>query len=415
MKQLVSWTSTDSTRRWLAWGIVALYLVGLAIASALRYQGDFAIYYRAGKRFLAGADLYPSSDGSKFLYAPVFGMLFAPLALLPRPAAQFVFFIPNGLALIAFICASYRMLFGAEKQITAALILWPTLFCVRFINNNVEHGQLDIIVLALVVWSIVMAQNGAWKTAGALAGFALMTKPLALGALLYLLATRKYVALVYTFVFVALLLALPIPFTGVDRAVALNLGYAHAVASMGSSYRQTTINQSVSAVVFRILSAEGVFKETLEPVARWAGYFYFAISVIGLLLWLRHTWNEGAPSPQHRLAVGGLFALIPSLSAIAWKHYFVALLVPYMALVALLGQAASLKRPARTVVWMLVSLSVLLNFTGGDRLNRALLFYGGHLLSSLMVLTALIVAAVSLNDKVELQEGSDTRQNYNIA
>ncbi len=83
----------DATRaRQFAWLAMGIYIVGLGISATLRTQGDFNVYYRAGRRVLHALAIYPPADSDRFLYAPIFAIGFAPLAALPRHVAQFVFF-----------------------------------------------------------------------------------------------------------------------------------------------------------------------------------------------------------------------------------------------------------------------------------------------------------------------------------
>jgi hypothetical protein len=96
-----------------------------------------------------------------------------------------------------------------------------------------------------------------------------------------------------------------------------------------------------------------------------------------------------------RLALCGLFCLMPSLAPISWKSYYAAMVVPYMALTAALWTDRAAGESAPISVWMLVALSVLLNLAAGNYLNRVALFYSAHFLSSLFALAA--VFALWLN------------------
>ncbi len=148
----------DATRaRQLAWLAIGIYLVGLGISATLRAQGDFNVYYRAGHRVLLGHAIYPPDDSDRFLYAPIFAIAFAPLALLPHHLAQFVFFAVNAFSLIELILGAGVILFGRERQLPAALIIVPVLLSFRFIDNNFDHGQINLPTLARIVWAIVYA------------------------------------------------------------------------------------------------------------------------------------------------------------------------------------------------------------------------------------------------------------------
>src|SRR5215471_5990647 len=141
--------------RRIAWLALWLYIAGLGVSAFLRLQGDFFVYYRTGTRVIHGAALYPPSDSDHFLYAPIFAIAFAPFAMFPRHVAQALFFLINAWALVAFVQGSKIMLYGRDRQLTAALLAVPVVLAFRFIDNNIEHGQINLPVLALSVWSIV--------------------------------------------------------------------------------------------------------------------------------------------------------------------------------------------------------------------------------------------------------------------
>jgi hypothetical protein len=103
-----------------------------------------------------------------------------------------------------------------------------------------------------------------------------------------------------------------------------------------------------------------------------------------------------------RLALCGLFCLMPSFAPISWKSYYAAMVVPYMALTAALWtDRAAGERPPLSV-WTLFALSVLLNLATGNHLNRIALFYSAHFLSSLLALAAVFA--------LWLRSGSDSRR-----
>src|SRR4051794_15111254 len=74
-------------------GLFRALLLGLAVLAVVLGQHprralDFRVYLLAAERFLAGANLYPPSDGfMPFKYAPVTAPLFLPFTLLPARAA----------------------------------------------------------------------------------------------------------------------------------------------------------------------------------------------------------------------------------------------------------------------------------------------------------------------------------------
>src|SRR5260370_15271158 len=161
-------TLEEPSARRLAWLALGLYIVGLGISATLRKQGDFNVYYRTGHRVLHGLAIYPPDDSDRFLYAPIFAIAFAPLAALPRRLAQFVFFAINAFALVEFVLGAGVLLFGRKRRLPASLIVLPVLFAFVFIDNNIDHGQINLPTLALIVWAIVYAEESRNASADAL-------------------------------------------------------------------------------------------------------------------------------------------------------------------------------------------------------------------------------------------------------
>jgi hypothetical protein len=385
----MSWLDSERARR-LAWLALGVYIVGLGISAVLRLQGDFFVYYRAGHRVLHGLAIYPADDTDRFLYAPIFAIAFAPFALLPRHAAQGLWFVFNAWGLVAFINGTVIMLFGRSRRLSAPLLAIPVLLSVRFIGNNIEHGQINLPILALCVWAIVYAREDRPRLAGVMLAAAVLVKPFALLAALYLGLRRKWTALGCALIAGAAMFVLPIFFFGVGRLGEQTSAYLRTVASMTTQYRTMLTNQSAVAAAARLMV------RFVDPTqAEGAAPFRIGMVIEGLLVGAVSLWTAlGACADESRTfsdryAVAGFFCLMPSFAPISWKSYFAALVVPYMLLTDELWGPRRLSAPA----WALLVGSVLLNFPPGRRLNRIALYYSANFVSSLMVLAAVALVA----------------------
>ncbi|HEY6395493.1 MAG TPA: glycosyltransferase family 87 protein, partial [Candidatus Binataceae bacterium] len=383
--------------RKLAWLALAIYLAGLGIAATLRIQGDFSIYYRTGHRVLTGAAIYPADESDRFLYAPVFALFFAPLAMLPRRLAQLAFFIVNAGALVAFIIGSGVMLFGRGFRLTAALIALPVIFTVIFIGNNFEHGQVNLPVLAMCVWAIVYARESRRAVAGAMLAAAVLIKPFALFVALYLLLRGKFAVLGWAIVAGVILIAAPIFVFGPHGAIAETQAYLRAVASMTGRYRVMLTNQSAVAWLARLWGRFGGDAAAESAAPLWTGMTFEAVLAAIEAYWITTAVRAGDDEINlDRMAIAGMFCLMPGFAPISWKSYYAALLVPYMALVAILWEQrrakaepsmAESKPPMMTIALFVVS--VLINLAPGRYLNRLALFYSASFLSSLAAFMAI--------------------------
>jgi hypothetical protein len=386
----MSWLDSERARR-LAWLALGVYIVGLGISAVLRLQGDFFVYYRAGHRVLHGLAIYPADDTDRFLYAPIFAIAFAPFALLPRHAAQGLWFVFNAWGLVAFISGTVVMLFGRSRRLSAPLLAIPVLLSFRFIGNNIEHGQINLPILALCVWAIVYAREDYPRLAGVMLAAAVLVKPFALLAALYLSLRKKWTALGCALIAGAAMFALPIFVFGAGRLGEQTSAYLRTVASMTTQYRTMLTNQSAVAAAARLMV------RFVDPTqAEGTAPFRIGMVIEGLLVGAVSLWTVlGACADESRTvgdryALAGFFCLMPGFAPISWKSYFAALVVPYMLLTDELWAPRRLSAPA----WALLVGSVLLNFVPGRRLNRIALYYSANFVSSLMVLAAVALVAL---------------------
>lgn len=396
----------DATRaRQFAWLAMGIYVAGLGISATLRAQGDFNVYYRAGLRALHGASIYPPADSDRFLYAPIFAIGFAPLAALPRHVAQFVFFAVNAFSLIELVIGAGVILFGRERRLPAALIVVPVLLSSRFIDNNFEHGQINLPTLALIVWAIIYADESRDGWAGLMIAAAILIKPFALLAALHLAVRRRFAALGWAVAAGIALMVVPIVIFGPHGWIDQTGAYLTAIASMTNRYRTMLTNQSAVSAVARLMSLRIGSEAETSAAATIAGMGLELILVAAVSLW---DWaGDERGHFASRLALCGLFCLMPSFAPISWKSYYAAMVVPYMALTAALWTDRDGGESGQISVWTLVALSVLLNLATGNYLNRIALFYSAHFLSSLLALAA--VFALWLRSGIDIR-GSHLRQ-----
>jgi hypothetical protein len=377
----------DSPRaRRFAWLAMAIYIAGLGISATLRVQGDFNVYYRAGHRVLHGLAIYPPADSDRFLYGPVFAILFAPLAALPRHAAQFVFFAVNAFSLVELIIGAGVILFGRERRIPAALIVVPLLLSFRFIDNNIEHGQINLPTIALIVWAIIYAEESHDAWAGLMLAAAILIKPFAVLAALHLAIRRRFATLGWAAAAGIALMVVPIVIFGPHGWIDQTGAYLNAIASMTNRYRMMLTNQSAVSAVARLMSLRAGADAETSAAPAIAAMGLEIILVAAVSLWDAISSARG--NFASRLALCGLFCLMPSIAPISWKSYYAAMVVPYMALTAAIWTDRDGGKRAPLSVWTLFALSVLLNLAPGNYLNRIALFYSAHFFSSLLALAA---------------------------
>jgi hypothetical protein len=146
-------------------------------------------------------------------------------------------------------------------------------------------------------------------------------------------------------------------------------------------------NQSAVSAVARLMSLRVGDAAETSPTATLVGTALEIVLIAAVSLW---DWLSGEPRNfTSRLALCGLFCLMPSFAPISWKSYYAAMLVPYMALTAALSTERTAGKSAPISVKTLFAISVVLNLATGNYMNRLALFYSAHFLSSLLALAAL--------------------------
>jgi hypothetical protein len=379
----------------LGWIAIGLYLVGLGISAVLRTQGDFNVYYRAGARVLNGEAIYRLDESSHFLYAPIFAILFAPFAMLPLRAAQFAWYLVSAASLIAFIFGSARMLLGRDR-LNASMLVIPVALSAVFIDNNIEHGQINLPTLALIVWSIVFAEEDRAIVGGAALAVAILIKPFAGLAALFLLLERKWRPLLYSIGVGIILLVAPVMVFGRSGTVANTSAYLRVVSSMTDRYTTMLTNQSATSAVARLMSLGAPADLSSSHLPLYIGTAVELVLVVAIVVWFLadRDFDPGRFPEPHRFQLAALFCIMPSLVPISWKSYYAALLVPYMLLTVVLWPDRPSGSSPSALTLALVALSVILNWIPGRRANHLAMFFSVHLVSSMLLLAAVVTAAV---------------------
>jgi hypothetical protein len=171
---------------------------------------DFRVYLLAAERFLAGADLYPASDGfMPFKYAPLAAPLFLPFTLLPARVAAALW----NLGSVAAVGALARLASRAQPD-SNERAPWPwapvlaTLALLPAFHLEFFYAQVDGVMLLLLALTAVGAERGrTWGPAAAFAVAVLLKPPAALLAL-FLLVRRHWRVLAAS-IGVGLVLAVP--------------------------------------------------------------------------------------------------------------------------------------------------------------------------------------------------------------
>lgn len=337
--------------------VVFSALVLLAIATyALegpREMNDLEVFHRAGARFLRGESIYRAADGHfEMKYLPVSAALFVPLSLLPLGMAKVVW--------LAMSCLSLAVAFALAAELFGGRLPWwgplAALFVLaRSIERELANGQINAILVLLLVAAFVQLARRRDVAAGALIAVVVLLKPPWLVLLPYLLVARRGRAASTLAVVFLLGNALPILRYGGRGTLELHAAMNARLAASTARLLTYPTNVSLPGALAKLTHATG-------PVVVLAAALLLAVPG-ALFAWRLWRQRAGRDRVAEDLAVVAPLAIL--LSPQAWD-YTVLTILPTLLLAATAYSRAP--RPLRAVTWffaLLIALDYLLLFGRG--------------------------------------------------
>jgi hypothetical protein len=355
-------------RRLILFALAAYAGVGCAIW--IRRTEDFGSYLWSGESVLIGRHIYGAPPpGVWNTWPPFFSLLAVPLVLLDRVSpylSRGAWLLANLVCLVSILRMLSRLIHGRTLGLAEPGVLVPLLLTDRFISTNLDHLQINILLFWLVLAGLVVAERGSARArllGGVPIGLAAAIKLMPLAFLPYLALRRRVWTAISTFVVFLLLTFSPILVFGRDRFFWYARDY-RIVLSNGWGVGK--MNQSVFAMLDRWLglriaplSTYGVnfvrSSGRVLPIAA-TGFVLLAIVVLAALAFRA----PGGGEPRARAAEWGVvFIVAAAFAPIAWKAYYVVLLIPNMLLFAAWRDPRAAPAFRRTAGRLLLAASIL--------------------------------------------------------
>jgi alpha-1,2-mannosyltransferase len=289
---------------------VALYIVAHPGRSLVNWY-DFRVYWHGGlvARHSPGA-LYSwqFAPEVRFTYTPFAASLFAAMSLMSWTVAKWLMTGASLAALVATIAMTLRQLgWAGRRRLGAVLLLAAAAFWFEPVQRAVHLGQIELLLMALIVWDLGQPSRRWWQGAGI--GLAAGIKLVPLIFIPYLLLTGRFRQ---AGVAVAVLAATVIAgFAVLPRASKqwwltgyfLNTGRTGGVASLA--------NQSLRGLLTRTAGSAHAAAPAALGAAIGAG-------VLGLLAAAAF---HRSGRPVHGWVLCALTGLL--ISPISWDHHWV--------------------------------------------------------------------------------------------
>jgi hypothetical protein len=387
----VAWAWLDRHGRRLIWSAWAIALVAAAVVYAGKAADERSAFIRWRHQvhdFWAGVNIW---DVYMFPNPPMMPLTLSPLMLLPPVAGALAWFA------IKAALVSWCMIVVLEwaRGSGPPFPWWAEgavlLFSARPILSDLHHGNINILILALIVAALAAWRRGYDVLAGLLLALAITYKVTPALFVPYFAWKRSWRTVVATGLGVGLfLLAVPSAvlspqFNGECLAMWWHR-ILHPYVSSGQMSDQE-VNQSMIGVMSRLLTEtrDGRYSRILahlnlvawppRKVATLAKLL--SVGLLGLLLGFTRT--RYARREDSRLL--GEFALVVLTMLIvserSWKHHFVTLLLPYAYLVHRAYVAPATLR-LRSVLTAALWASVLLILTTSSEVGGQFADGVGH-------------------------------------
>lgn len=318
-----------------------IYFAARSGTDPQKYTNDFNVYYYAAQEMTAGRDPYQNSLGDwiAYLYPPLLAELLIPLAMLPVPAAAYLWFLISAAATISAAWMSASIV-ANDKEGTAPEPVYSrrVLICagallvlIRFVLDNFDMGQVNAVVTMFAVAHVYLfAKNRRLASAFALA-FAVALKLTPALLIAYHLARKRLKFAALCSVVTAIMMAATfLPFGSrasdvftifVNRTVKNEQGFNLAYSG----------NQSLRAALARVSGGTtGNFDQMDDPAVRQPTN----VSTIAVAVALLALAMAAAFFARSESAAAPFFACYVLLSPLSWKAHFVALIFPAAFLIA---------------------------------------------------------------------------------
>ncbi len=341
----------DAFRCRTPFAAAGLFVSGILIAvgTAWAYERgglDFNVFHHAWTLVLSGqgSRIYADSP-DRFLYAPGFAWLFAPLGLLSRDFSMLFWCVAKAAALGLMLSAlGRRMVRGGARLAgwkAAGLAGWSLVLLARPLLVDFQYGQVNVFILAACVWAVIRhlepgrphASVIAWTVFSITAVAKIFPLPL---LILPWLPGRPHPGRRWerlgTLIGCLLVLGIPFVAQGSDGAIALYGQWREALLSRGLPLESH--NQSFAAFVHHFFSGEGT-----RVIARGSaallnlGRPWLSPDSVSLLSWswtlittgvmLGWLLNRPASRSKDWAWLAMVIGLLIVPSHLIWKPYFV--------------------------------------------------------------------------------------------
>lgn len=337
-------------------------------------QFDFSIYYASGLALREHSDPYTTDldvvgKGLNLEIAPIhyatdpptFLLCFEPLTLLPLQQA---FWLWTALNFAALVAALMLLLRGSGLGIWTSWTLAALSLLYPPVGEHFFNGQNKIFVLLMFVLMMRWMGEGRDAAAGLTLGVATLMRGFPLLLIGYLLLRRRWRAVAYTALGIAIGGVLTIAFLGLSQTLSFSHGARFVTMPR---FLVIPINISLAAFVSRMYWYAFGAHAGVSNIVRSVLVVISEIGVLALTMKATAKSRDAEDLDWRAFSLWVVTAVM--LSPTAWVHYLVLMLIPFI----MMSIAANRGRPNNRAIWMAVASFMLIAVSTSGRTA-----YGAH-------------------------------------
>jgi alpha-1,2-mannosyltransferase len=330
---------------WLLWAVIVLIAAAFYYPKAADHRSAFVRWRPQVLKFWDGVNIY---DKMLFPNPPIMPITLGPLMALPPVAGAMTWFgIKVALTTMAIVLCM-RMVNGRDRPFPPFFQSAVLLLSLRPILGDLHHGNINLLVLFLIVTMFEAWRNGHDVVAGLLLGLAISYKVTPALFVPYFAYKRSWRTVGSTILGLALfLLVVPSLIVGPRFNLQCLEMWWHRMLTpflVEGSASPQEINQSMVGVLTRLLTeiTPGTSRYDVHldvNLVAWppqlVGYLVKALAVglVALLAFFCRTDPKDRRDPRLLGEVALVALTMLFVSERSWKHHFVTLLLPYTYLV----------------------------------------------------------------------------------
>lgn len=331
----LSW-SRPTDRFTLIFGLLAMLLFVAEHVNGRGWMHDFRVYWGAANALIHGDPLYGVShglDSGVFKYAPAFALFFVPFALLPYPIAAAIHFAAIAAAFLWATLAMDRLLrirMLSDRPISFAVLLLGGLVAVVHLHRELHLGNINMLLLALLLLAIERSLKGKAVLAGVLFGSVILAKPHFVVLLPLLLMRQRWTEVGLSLLTIGTGLLLPALFLGLGEDLALHKAWLDQMARHNATLIYLGGDDLGSVNTLYSFAHRALLKHLGAMGSAVGAYSILALVALAFGAFvLRNLWRErsnktGMPSAT-TFELLLLIALVPSITLTDTEHFLLSM------------------------------------------------------------------------------------------